>query len=169
MRHATRHLCVSVAIAAALATGSVPGPSLVADAVRAQVELDRIVSRVAGRIITLSDVRQARESRLVEDTSTDAATIRALENRWLILGEIGRGAPLPPASDAELAARRAEWQAAAGGRATGMSDADIQAWLRDDLRIRAYLNRQFGMLPEGERGRARAEWIGRLRQRAELD
>jgi hypothetical protein len=169
MRSATRHLFAGFVVAAALGPGAMQGPSFALVAGPAQVELDRIVSRVAGRIITLSDVRQARELRLVEDTSSDAATTRALENRWLILAEIGRAAPLPPASDAEMAARRAEWQAAAGDRAAAMPDADLQAWLRDDLRIRAYLNRQFGMLPEGERGRARGEWIGRLRQRAELD
>jgi hypothetical protein len=169
MRFATRHLYASLAVAAVLGPASMQVSSFALGPEPAQVELDRIVSRVAGRIITLSDVRQARELRLVEDTSSDAAAVRALENRWLILGEIGRAAPLPPASEAEMAARRAEWQAAAGGRAAAMSDVDVQAWLRDDLRIRAYLDRQFGMLPEGERGRARAEWIGRLRQRAELD
>jgi hypothetical protein len=169
MRSATRSLFAGIVVAVAAAQSGIHAPLVALGTGLAQVELDRIVSRVAGRIITLSDVRQARELHLVEDTSSDAATTRALENRWLILGEIGRAAPLPPASDAEMAARRAEWQAAAGDRAAAMPDADLQAWLRDDLRIRAYLNRQFGMLPEGERGRARGEWIGRLRQRAELD
>jgi hypothetical protein len=116
-------------------------------------------------------VRQARALRLVDDTSSDAAARRELENRWLVLAEIARAAPLPPATDADLAARRAEWQAGLGGRAgsAAMSDAEVQGWLRDDLRIRAYLSRQFGMLPEADRGRARSEWLNRLRQRAELD
>lgn len=139
-----------------------------AQALTSPVELDRIVSRVHGRIITQSDVRQARAARLVDDVSSDAATKRALENRWLILAEITRAAPLPPPTDAELAARRAEWSAASGDPAS-LSDAEIQAWLRDDLRIRAYLQRQFGMLAPGERDRARDEWIARLRQRASLD
>ena len=51
----------------------------------------------------------------------------------------------------------------------GMSDADIQTWLRDDLRIRAYLKRQFGMLPDGDRDRATDDWLNRLRQRADLN
>jgi hypothetical protein len=132
------------------------------------VELDRIVSRVHGRIITQSDIRQARDARLVDDVSSDAAARRALENRWLILAEISRAAPLPAPTDADLAAHRSEWQASAGGR-TSMPEAEIQTWMRDDLRIRAYLDRQFGMLPPGERDRARAEWVARLRQRASLD
>lgn len=145
-------------------------PSLASRDAR-QVELDRIVSRVSGRIITQSDVRQARALKLVDDTSSDAATQKALENRWLILAEIARGAPLPPASAAELAARRSEWQASAGADpgAAGLPEAELQTWLRDDLRIRAFLLRQFGMLPEPDRTRARAEWLTRLRQRAELE
>ena len=54
-------------------------------------------------------VAQARDLTLVDDTSSDDAVRRALEDRWLILNEIGRGAPLSPASDAGLAARRGEW------------------------------------------------------------
>jgi hypothetical protein len=36
-----------------------------------QVELDRIVSRVNGRMITESDVRRARVLKLVDDTGSD--------------------------------------------------------------------------------------------------
>lgn len=142
--------------------------------VRAQVEVDRIVSRVDGRVITLSDIRQARALRLVDDTSSDDAARRALENRSLILNELSRAAPLAPSSDADVNARRGEWLAALGGdpaallQQSGMSQADLDAWIRDDVRIRAYLHRQFGMLNDGERSRATADWIARLRQRADL-
>jgi hypothetical protein len=134
------------------------------------VELDRILSRAGGRIVTQSDVRQARALKLVDDTSSDDAVRRALEDRWLILNEIGRAAPIAPASEADLALRRDEWEAG-GGRAASpaMGESDLQNWLRDDLRIRAFLQRQFGSLPEGERARAREEWLARLRTRAELD
>jgi hypothetical protein len=50
----------------------------------------------------------------------------------------------------------------------GMSPADLDSWLRDDLRIRAYLRRQFGMLGDAERAQGMAEWLARLRQRADL-
>jgi hypothetical protein len=79
-----------------------------------------------------------------------------------------------PPSDAELAARRGDWASQAGGDAAalmarnGLSEADLLAWIRDDLRIQAYLARQFGTLPEGDRARASDDWLNRLRQRAEL-
>jgi len=138
-----------------------------------QVELDRILSRVNGRMITESDVRRARALKLVDDTSSDSAVQRELEDRILILTELGRGAAMPPPSDAEVAARRAAWAASFGGDVTGaiaragMSENDLQAWLREDLRIRAYLARQFSGVPDGDRARATGEWLSRLRQRAD--
>lgn len=142
--------------------------------VQAQVEVDRIVSRVDGRVITSSDIRQARALRLVDDSSSDDAVQRALENRSLILNELSRAAPLAPTTDDDVNARRGEWLASLGGdpgpllQQTGMSQADLDAWIRDDVRIRAYLRRQFGMLNDGERSRAAADWVARLRQRAGL-
>ena len=141
----------------------------------AQVELDRIVSRIGGRIVTQSDVRQARQLRLVEDVESDVAVQRGLETRYLILQELQRAAPLPPMAPEDVEARRAEWTATLAGatvgdllRQNGMSESDLDAWLRDDLRIRAYLRRQFGMLGDAERAQAVADWVSRLRQRAAL-
>ena len=142
----------------------------------AQVELDRIVSRVAGRLITLSDIRQARTLRLVDETTSDEATQRALESRLLILHELSRGSAAPPPDREAVAARRAEWTASMGSDQAvpallaqgGLSDGDLDAWFRDDVRIRAYLRRQFGRLDDAERTEAMREWLGRLRQRAEL-
>jgi hypothetical protein len=141
-----------------------------------QIELDRIVARVGGRIITQSDVRQARMLKLVDDTSSDETTRRGLEERILILTEIGRSGPLAPAADGDIAERRREWESSLGSpdvagllRQGGMSEADLQTWLRDDVRIRAYTKRQFGALPDADRGRARSDWIGRLRGRAGVD
>lgn len=141
-----------------------------------QIELDRIVSRVAGRIVTLSDIRQAQRLKLVDDVSSDEAIRRALETRLLILQELNRAAPVPPSTGEELDARRAEWTASVGGgdqvpellRRDAMSEGDLDRWFRDDLRIGAYLRRQFGMLAEAERARAMSDWLGRLRQRADL-
>ena len=145
----------------------VPGP---------QVEVDRIVVRVAGRIITQSDIRQARTLRLVDDPSSDEACRRGLEDRWLMLQEMARAAPIAAPAGAEVSARRTEWERGFGGAAevgrllaeSGMSEEDLQTWLRDDLRIRAYLRRQIGMLPEADRARATSERIARLRQRADV-
>jgi hypothetical protein len=144
--------------------------------VQTQAELDRIVARVNNRIITRSDVRQARMLQLVDDTSSDDSTRRALENRILVLNDLSRSAGLPPTTGDELAARHRQWEARVGGRGrgtellgeAGMTEKGLDAWLSDDLRIQAYLQRQFGALPEADRSRAAEDWIARLRQRAGL-
>jgi hypothetical protein len=139
------------------------------------VELDRVVSRVGGRIITQSDIRQARDLRLVEDTSSDEAVRVALENRLLLLGEVARGQALPPITADEITQYRAGWVRSLGGadvadlmRRTGATESMIDTWHRDDLRIRAVLDRQFAHLPRQDRARATSEWLSRLRQRAGL-
>ena len=140
-----------------------------------QTELDRIVARVNGKIITQSDVRQARALKLVGDTSSDDATRRELENRLLMLGELSRSS-VPPASDADLDSGRRRWQNAVGSAnvsqaltQAAMGEADLQNWIRDDIRIEAYLKRQFAAIPESDRQRAINDWLTRLRQRAGLE
>jgi hypothetical protein len=148
----------------------------IASPVAAQVVLDGVVSRVAGRAITQSDVRQADRLRLVDDVSSPEAIRRELENRWLALSEIQRAAPLPTPSDADVAARRAEWEPRVGGAArvaglladAGMTDDELRTWWRDDLRIRAYLDRQYGALDPDARAKSIAAWRQRLRARADL-
>ena len=157
-------------LAAALVIGVCVG------VVRAQVELDRILARVGARVITRSDVQQAQQLRLVDDVSSEAAVQRRLEERWLVLEEIRRGAPLSPGNDNDLAARRADWERKVGGKAAAaallekasMSEAALLAWLRDDLRIEAYLARQFATVPAADRPKASDDWLNRLRQRAKV-
>jgi len=142
----------------------------------AQVELDRILSRVNGKIVTLSDVRQAQLLKLVDDVGSEAGTQRALENRLLLLGELSRVTSLPPATAGEFEARRREWEASLGGGANaarllsqaGMSGPDLDNWLRDDLRIQAYLKRQYGAIPDQDRSRAVTDSLSRLRLRSGL-
>jgi hypothetical protein len=143
----------------------------------AQTELDRIVARVNGHVITSSDVREARSLKLVSGGSDDEV-LKALEDRLLLLDEIARpGAlPIPPTTGADLAARRTGWEASLGGAAearkrlgaAGMGDASLDAWFRDDLRVTAYLQRMFGTLPEAGRQTAIDDLMARLRQRAGL-
>ncbi len=159
----TWRLVVGIVLAAVFSAGEL----------HAQVELDRIVARVGARVITQTDVRQAGLLKLVEDVSSDAAVQRCLEDRWLVLEEVRRSAPLPPGREEDLAARRADWERRVGGPAAAadllakgsMSEAALQAWLRDDLRIEAYLARQFATVPGPERPRASSDWLDRLRQR----
>ena len=49
-----------------------------------------------------------------------------------------------------------------------MTEEELESWHRDDLRIRAFLDRQFGGLDTAARASATAAWFTRLRQRADL-
>jgi hypothetical protein len=151
-------------------------PAFAPVALHAQTELDRIVTKINNRIITRGDIRQARLLQLVDDPSSDETTRRALENRILILGDLSRSSGLPPTTSDELRARQKQWEARVGGSGrvaallgeAGMTEKGLDAWFSDDLRINAYLQRQFGTLPETERSRATEDWLARLRQRAGL-
>jgi hypothetical protein len=145
-------------------------------AARPQTELDRIVSKVNNRIITQSDIRQARQLKLVDDPSSDDSTQKCLEDRLLILSEIARSTPLPASPVSDLSARREQWERSVGGMSAvsgllaqvAMSETALQTWLRDDVRIQMHLTRQFGGVPDADRAKATADWIARLRQRAGL-
>ena len=125
--------------------------TVVASAAHAQTLIDRVLVRVNGDIVTLSDVRQARLLKLVPAAAgTDDAIADAIVSRRLMLVEIARYSTSEPAPDA-LAQRRKEWESSLGTGANvsdllrrgGMTDAMISTWLRDDLRIQAYLDRRF--------------------------
>ena len=110
--------------------------------------LDRVVARVDGYAVTLSDVRAAIGLGIVE-AATDEAGVDGMIERQLVLAEVARFAPPEPASDAvEREAMRL--RSHAGARlaglmaATGLDDARIRAIARDILRIEAYLNQRFG-------------------------
>jgi hypothetical protein len=139
-----------------------------------QTEVDRLLVRVYGAVITQSDVRQARALKLVSDTGSDEATQRGLENRLLLLRELAGAASGQGPGDDAFAARRRMWEQAMGGDAGaqlsryGMNEASINAWLRDDARIDAFLRQQFGEPGGSERERALSNWVDRLRQRAGL-
>jgi uncharacterized protein len=132
----------------------------------AQVEVDRSLSRVGGTVITQSDVQQAQRIKLVRDTSSEAATLRALEDRLLILSEATRGTQTEISEDA-VAARRRELGADAV-KNSGMNEQALMSWCRDDVRVQTFMERRFGNDAAGERDKAISEWIGRLRQRAGL-
>ncbi len=140
----------------------------------AQTEIDRLLVRVYGAVITQSDVRQARALKLVPDVSSDEAVQRALENRLLLLRELTTAPPAAAATDEAIAARRRTWEQAIGGDAPtllarhGMPEGVLTAWLRDDARIEAFLRHQFGDAGDPNRAKALGSWIERLRQRAGL-
>lgn len=141
----------------------------------APVELDRIVSTVHTTKIWQSDIRQARMLKLCPSADTDDAILAELQNRALMLAEAGRAQPYEPTAE-EVTARRREWESALGAGAgldalllrAGMSPRDLQAWHRDELRLRKYLDQRFGSLPAAQRTARTRDWIADLRQRAGL-
>jgi hypothetical protein len=123
--------------------------------------IDRVVAAVGGRIVTASDVRAARDFGLVRaDAAPDtSAIVRRLVDRILVLDEVERYAP-PEPDEASVTARldaiRARFPTpeafAAAMRVAGVDEASLRQWVRDDLRIRAYLEQRFAgvMEPSGE-------------------
>lgn len=142
----------------------------------AQVEIDRILQRVGDQVITQLDVRRARLLKLVPAAeTTDADIQRELENHWLMVAEVARFNPAAP-DEAALAGERDRWRAqfdtaedmAALLVRAGSTDAELDAWFADVLRIRAYLANRFGMVPAEDRQAAIDDWVQGLRARAGL-
>ena len=140
------------------------------------VDLDHVLSTVHSTKIWRSDVRQARLLKLCDPAAeSDQAILTELQNRVLMLAEVTRGQANEPSPD-ELAARRREWEQSVGAGAgldalmsrAGMSQRDLQAWLRDDLRIKSYIDQRFGGLPAAQRTTRVRDWVADLRQRAGL-
>jgi len=121
-------------------------------AVAAQV-VDRVLARVGGQVITLSDVEAARSLGLVRTPSLPdpvGEVLAALVDRELMLDEANRyaaPAPEPAAIEARLAAiaRRFTSQAAylAALEAVALTPERLRGKVRDDLRIEAYIDDRF--------------------------
>lgn len=118
----------------------------------AQVTLDRVVAVVSGALVTLSDVRAARDLRLVElpADATDDDIAKALIDRELMRSEVARfGTPEPPAP--EVDARLSKVTSALGDAnavsqvlaSSGMTPARLRAWIVEDMRIARHLDDRF--------------------------
>lgn len=135
--------------------------------------VDRTVAIVDGRAITLSDARVAVELGLVEGTSADAAVVDRLIDRELMLRETDRYTPPDPAPQA-IEARLDEARQQAGGEAAlervleagGFSRMRLRGWIRDDLRIAAYLEQRF--VVDDRRADLIADWVADLRRRTTI-
>lgn len=111
--------------------------------------LDRTLALVGGQPITLSDARAAVALGLIDAANGSIADLTTrLVDRELVLREVQRYAPPAPAEsvvDARLAEIR---QRLAGSlekilTGHGFTDTRLRAWLRDDLRMQAYLAQRF--------------------------
>ena len=114
--------------------------------------IERTLAVVGGQVITLTDVRTAIALGLVDngaDRSIDAAATRLID-RLLVLREVQRYLPPEPEEaqiDAALDRIRGRFSSAAEFAAAlelgGFNDVRLRAWLRDDVRIAAYLGQRF--------------------------
>lgn len=127
---------------------------LVAGPSRAQM-IDRVLAVVVGEPITLSDVTAAIRLGLVPAPAGSEDRVQvvltALIERQLELVEVNRYVP-PEPSEAQIEAGLTEVRArfdspaalAAAMRETGVSEAQLRARIRDDVRLETYLKQRFG-------------------------
>ena len=158
--------------AIAVAVGGV----LCAAVARAEV-IDRVLAVVAGQLITLTDVRAAIDLRLqTADGAADPvrAVLSKLIDRELVLAEVERYAPAEPAADAvdrEVQRVRARFESAAAMDAalarSGIDEIYLRETLREDLRIRAYLDQRF-TAASVSRQALLDDWLTGLRRRGEV-
>jgi hypothetical protein len=114
--------------------------------------LDRVVARVNGVPITLTDVDAAIGLGLVNAPAGQdarAAATRQLIDRQLMLAEVARF--VPPEPDAAAVRREVEAVRTRVGaglpallEATGLDEQRLTDLMRDSLRIEAYLDQRFG-------------------------
>jgi len=118
----------------------------------AQQLLDRVVARVNGTAITLTDVRAALGLGMIEvrgDDRPEQAASAQLIDRELLLEEVARFPP-PEPPPAAIEMEVATLKGYAGGRlpglmqSTGLDDRRIRELARDTRRIQAYLDQRFG-------------------------
>jgi parvulin-like peptidyl-prolyl isomerase len=116
----------------------------------AQTLLDRVVARVNGSIILLSDVRAAAALGLVEASPDSQDAVEQMVQRALLVEEVNRFPPPEPSSDA-VDAELGRLRARAGGsledveRRTGVTADHMRLFARDRLRIQGYIDQRFGL------------------------
>jgi len=146
--------------------------------VRADEIIERVLAVAGGDLIMMSDVRAARELGLIDPgpaSDPDREVLTRLIDRALVLAEVDRYQPPEPAADAvdaQLAAIRARFASPEALNAAltrlGLDQDRLREQVREDLRIRAYLDQRFASENGEPRDRAIAGWIAGLRRRADV-
>jgi len=150
-------------LAAALSSG----------AARAET-IDRVLAVVSGQLIMLSDVTAATDLGL-QSPATAADPVRAvldkLIDRELVLAEVDRYAPAEPTAEAvdrEVERVRQRFPAPAAFEAalarSGIDERHLRETLRQDLRMRAYLDQRFSASRD-QRVNSVNDWMAGLRRR----
>lgn len=140
--------------------------------------IDRVLAVVEGRPILLSDVTAARDLGLVpmeEAADPVRAILPALIDRELMLVEVDRFAPPEPPADAvarELAEVRDRFASDEAFEAalarSGLDVANVRATLRENLRIRAYIDQRFVARAGRPTQAGVDDWLAGLRARADI-
>lgn len=149
---------------------------MVGAAAPADEVIDRVLAVVAGDLIMQSDVRAARELGLVmpgDAADPDRTVLAQLIDRALILDEVERYAPPEPSLEAlnrafaDVRGRFTSDEAFNSVLArVGFDEKQLRALLRQNLRIKNYLDQRFAG-ETNERGSAIiAAWVAGLRSRA---
>jgi hypothetical protein len=136
--------------------------------------IDRVLAVVAGQLITLTDVTAAIDLGLQSaDGAADPvrAVLSRLIDRELVLAEVDRYAPPEPTTAAvDLAVERVRQRlpsSAAFDAAlarSGIDEQHLRETLRQDLRMRAYLDQRFSAASD-RRATLVDEWMTGLRRR----
>ena len=140
--------------------------------------IDRILAVAVGEVITLSDVRAALAlGRVQAGNAADPSRVALTQliDRALLLAEVNRFAPPEPSAltiDSALDSVVARFPTAEAFDATldrlGVDRAFVRELLRDDLRIRAYLDQRFTAQTLDEQRALVDAWIAGLRRRGDV-
>jgi len=139
--------------------------------------IDRVLAVVAGQLITLTDVTAALDLRLqATDGAADPvrAVLSKLIDRELILSEVDRYAPPEPTAEAvdrevqRVLARFPSQEALDAALArSGIDEKHLRETLRQDLRMRAYLDQRFTAATD-RRQALLDDWMAGLRRRGDV-
>jgi hypothetical protein len=140
--------------------------------------IDRVLAVVSGSLITLSDVNAAHDLGLVALRGSSPDPVRdvlsQLIDRELQLAEVDRYAPPEPSPadvDREVQTVRSRFPSAEAFEGvlarSGIDLAHLRETMRENLRIRGYLDQRFSASDE-RRQQVVADWIAGLRRRADI-
>jgi len=116
----------------------------------AQTLLDRVVARVNGSVILLSDVRAAVLFGLVDGPAESDDAVEQMVQRALLVEEVNRFPPPEPTAEA-IESELARMRARAGvsidevERTTGLGAENVRSFARDRLRVQVYIDQRFGL------------------------
>jgi hypothetical protein len=156
--------------------GLIAGTILLTTPVAAET-IDRVLAVVAGQLIMQSDVAAVRDLGIVAPAPGGdpvASVLNKLIDRELMLAEVDRYAPPEPDTseiDREEAAVRARFPSAKAFNdvlaRSGFEPAHVREIVRQNLRLRAYLDQRF-TVPDGDQQRRQMlidDWVASLRRR----